>query len=149
LRPEPNSYWTLNQAATLCSPEIFALLLAHGADLNGAIPLHHAAGHGPSAAPNGFQSESRIPMLEYLVGLGIDINAMDDKIRTTGYGCPYDGTPLSYAVKWVCVEETKWLLEHGADPDKKSVQGFSARDQAKMLPRNHELALLLRNACAV
>jgi hypothetical protein len=85
-------------------------------------------------------------MLEYLVGLGIDVNGLDDRVRIAGYGCPYDGTPLAYAVKWVCVEEAKWLLEHGADADKKSVRGFSARDQAKMLPRDHELAVLLRNA---
>ncbi|KAF2036802.1 ankyrin [Setomelanomma holmii] len=144
IRPETNSYWTLNQAAAFCTPQVFALLLEHGADVNAAIPLHYAAGTGLPPSPDNLPISSRIPMLEYLVGLGIDVNAMDDAIRTEGYGCAYDGTPLSYAVKWGGVEETRWLLQHGADPDKKSIYGVSAKDQAMRLPSDHLVAVLLR-----
>ena len=55
-RPIPNSGWTLNYAAAYCTSDVFALLLAHGADIKNAIPLHHAAGH-QSNPPS-----SRIPM---------------------------------------------------------------------------------------
>ncbi|KAH7068647.1 ankyrin repeat-containing domain protein [Paraphoma chrysanthemicola] len=143
-RPEPNSYWTLNLAAACCSPEIFASLLSYGADLNKAIPLHYAAGHGHWAADHEtLPIGSRIPMLEYLTGLGLDINAMDDVIESSGYGMRPEGTPLSHAVKRHRIEEVKWLLAHGADPDKKSIYGISARDRVKRLPRDHDLVALL------
>jgi hypothetical protein len=48
IRPVTNSPWMLNSAAATCTPEIFALLLSHGADITNAIPLHCAAGYGPS-----------------------------------------------------------------------------------------------------
>ncbi|KAF2735294.1 ankyrin, partial [Polyplosphaeria fusca] len=111
IRPIPNSGSALNTAASFCTPEIFALLLSYGADISNAIPLHSAVGQPLHVVP-----ESRIPMLEYLLGLGLDINAMDDAIKIADDGRGQHGTPLQYAVMWGRVEEAKWLLERGADP---------------------------------
>ncbi|KAF2277837.1 ankyrin [Westerdykella ornata] len=134
IHPIPNSGWALNAAAAFSTPEIFALLLSYGADISNAIPLHYAVRTSPKEVPG-----SRIPMLEYLVGLGLDINAMDD----ADDGLGQHGTPLQHAVTWRRVEEAKWLLDRGADPDKKNPWGISARDQVKRLPPSHELAILL------
>jgi hypothetical protein len=81
----------------------------------------------------------------YLVGLGLDINTLDDANMTSGDYSRRQGTPLVYAIRWGRVEEAKWLLANGADPDKKSTYGLSARDEARSLPPNHELAVLLRD----
>jgi hypothetical protein len=119
---------------------IFALLLEHGAVLSNSIALHRASGV-PRTVPPG----ERIPMLEYLVGLGLDINAMDDAIKIADDGRGQRGTPLHYAIVWGRVEETKWLLEHGADPDKKPTWGISARDRAKKkYPAEHKILMLLQ-----
>lgn len=142
-----NSGDILNKAAAYCSPEIFALLLSHGASLSNvdAIPLHYAAGHG--ASPHGTPCSNHIAMMEYLVcTLGLDVNAMDDAIKIAPDGRGQRGTPLMYAVHWGRVEEAKWLLEHGADPDLKTPWGISARDMAKRLPSTSELAYIMRKA---
>jgi ankyrin repeat protein len=134
-----NSGSILNKAASVCSPEIFALLLSHGSDLShdGAIPLHCAASHPPSQT-------SRIPMLEYLVDeVGIDANALDDAIKIADDGRGQTGTPLNYAVKYGHVEEVKWLLDRGADPDTKTPWGASARLYASRLPPDHAVSVLL------
>jgi ankyrin repeat protein len=145
-RPLPNSGWMLNEAAMVCSPEIFALLLEHGARIDGvdAVPLHFAAGQGPS--PYGVPYSDRIPMLEYLVGLGLDVNAVDDAIKIADDGRGQHGAPLEYAVMWGRVREARWLLEHGADPDKKT-WGRSARDRVNSpnLPSDHGLKALFRS----
>lgn len=143
VRSIPNSGSTLNAAAAWSTPETFALLLSSGADISNAIPLHHAAGCGPS--PCGLLRCSRIPMLEYLVRLGLDVNSMDDAITIPANGRGRVGTPLQYAVLWGRVEEAKWLLNKGADPDKTSSSGSSARSRAKRLPPNHELSILLQS----
>jgi ankyrin repeat protein len=98
-----NSGQVLNIAAACCAPEIFALLLSHGADLSNAIPLHYAVGSPPWQIPG-----SKIPMLDYLLGLGADINGM--------HGCASmrSGTPLDVAILWGRHEEAKWLQARGA-----------------------------------
>lgn len=140
IRPIPNSGVILNEAAAKCTPEIFALLLEHGAVLSNSVALHRAAGVSARVPPG-----ERIPMLEYLVGLGLDTNGMDDAIKIADDGRGQHGSPLHYAVLWGRVKEAKWLLEHGADPDKKAAWGISARDQAKKkYPAEHDMSVLLR-----
>lgn len=151
IRPISKSGSALNAAAAHCTPEIFALLLSHGADISYAMPLHCAAGtahrtHPDSRTRYNIPSGDRIPMLEYLVGLGLDVNASDDAIKIADDGRGQHGTPLQYADMWGRVEEAKWLLSKGADPDKKTPYGISARDRAKRLPPKHELAILLQTA---
>jgi ankyrin repeat protein len=135
-RPVPNWKAILNTAAERCTSDTFALLLEHGADLSRADPLHHAAGV-PSNHPPG----ERIPMLEYLGGLGLDVNAIADTNRPIGLR----GTPLQYAISQGRIIEAKWLLENGADPDKVA-WGRSSRD---LVNRNyyagHEMRTVLRD----
>jgi hypothetical protein len=68
-------------------------------------------------------------MLEYLLGLGLDINAEDGVGDAVIRGGGRQGSPLQYAVVWGRVEEARWLLDKGADPDRKSRFGVSARDR--------------------
>lgn len=81
IHPVPNWSSILNLAAAFCTPKIFALLLSHGADISIALPLHHAVSITPRFLP-----ESRVPMLEYLLGLGLDINDVDDAIEIADDG---------------------------------------------------------------
>lgn len=98
-----NSGQILNTAAACSKPEIFALLLSHGADLSKAIPLHYAVGSPPWKIPG-----SKVPMLEYLLELGVDING------THQYASMQKGTPLDVAILWGRHEEAKWLQARGA-----------------------------------
>lgn len=82
-------------------------------------------------------------MMEYLLGLGLDINAMDDAIEIAPDGRGQVGTPLQYAVLWHRVEEAKWLLGRGADPDKQA-HSISARDRVNRLSDNDPLSILFR-----
>lgn len=107
VRPAPDSGEALNCAATYSTPEMIQLLLSHGAVLENAVPLHFAA-HGHANAPPG----AMIPMMEYLLGLGLDINEMDLAIRG---GMGQYGTPLHCAIRMTRDEEAKWLVEKGAD----------------------------------
>ena len=137
MRPISNCGHTLNEAAAHCSPEKFALLLSHGAVLSNSAPLHHAAGS---------KSDKRIPMLEYLVGeLALDIHDMDSGPLIPDECCGREGTPLHCALHWKRYETTKWLLEHGADPDKGcSFHRMPARAWIDRLPDDNELVVLLR-----
>lgn len=139
-RAKTNSGLILNTAAAVCSPEIFALLLSHGSNLShdDAITLHYAACHPPSQ-----DGTSRISMLEYLVDeLGIDVNALDDAVKIADDGRGQTGTPLHYAVKYGHIEEVKWHLGRGTDPDTKTPWGISARYQANYLPPGHAIRVL-------
>lgn len=83
-------------------------------------------------------------MLEYLVDeLGMDVNAIDDSIKIADDGRGQTGRSLNYAIMYGHVEEIKWLLHRGANPDAKTPLGLSARDYAKILPPSHELYRLL------
>lgn len=112
VRPVHNSGAALNSAAAHSTPEIFSLLLAHGAILSNAFPLHHAVVVAREHPPG-----SQIPMLEYLLTLGLDIDAMDDGVS---FGWGVIGTPLHHAITWHRIKEAKWLIEKGANPDKKA-----------------------------
>jgi hypothetical protein len=80
---------------------MFDLLRSHGADISNAGPLHFAV-LGRSAS---------IPMIEYLVGLGIDGNTYSNAVRA-GHGRL--GTTLACALKWRKLEEAKRWQERGA-----------------------------------
>ncbi|KAF2108166.1 ankyrin repeat-containing domain protein [Lophiotrema nucula] len=142
IRPIGNSGLALNEAAAKCTPEILGLLVQHGAVLSNSVALHRAAGVPPSIPPG-----ERIPMLEYLVGLGLDVNAMDDAIKVADddAGRGQWGSPLQYSIKWGRVEEARWLLDHGADPDLKTPWGGSPRDRVKRrFPPDHAFSILFQ-----
>lgn len=111
---------------------ILPVLLSHpnmrnGADISNGIPLHYAA--------RGLREQrcSGIPMMEYLIGLGADVNAMDDVVGVRG-GRGQRGTPLQYAIlAGGRRKEVEWLLEHGADPDKQAPFGRSARSDVQRI----------------
>lgn len=56
------------------------------------------------------EDAGRIPLMEYLLGKGCDINA-DDEAR----GFHAVGPSLFYAIRQGQVENVRWLLEPGAD----------------------------------
>lgn len=87
-------------------------------------------------------------MLEFLIGLGLDINAPDDAIKIAEDGRGQHGSPLQYAIRWRRIEEARWLLENGADPDKKTPWGKSARDTVSRFPENDEFSILLSQTWA-
>ncbi|OCK73182.1 ankyrin, partial [Lepidopterella palustris CBS 459.81] len=115
--PDQNSGCALNVAANCSTPAVFDLLLDRGARIENSIPLHRAA--ESSDRPSG----ERIPMMEHLIKLGIDVNG-DDHVR----GMYSRGKPLKCAAEWGRIVEVKFLLEHGADPFMKSAWGRSAMD---------------------
>ncbi|KAH3956951.1 hypothetical protein HBI70_033370 [Parastagonospora nodorum] len=90
----------LNTAAASSTPEIFALLLFHGASIKSSIPLHCAAGYERTLYNP--PMISGIPMMKYLVDiLGVDVNASDDVRVTAPDHLGQVGTPLDYAVRSV------------------------------------------------
>lgn len=141
IRPIYNSGNALNEAAAHCTPEIFALLLDHGAVLSNSDALHRAAGASRKLPPG-----ERIPMLKYLLGLGLDPNAIDDGIRVAEDRRGQHGSPLQYAIIWGRREEAKWLLEHGADPDRVILFGWSTREHVKKTySADHWSSILLQD----
>ena len=101
--PIPNSGSTLNCAASVATPKVFDMLLHYGAKLESSQPLHMAAAS---------QEESgSIPMMEYLIGKGVDVNASDEARAFQAVG-----PPLFYAVRQGQVEKVRWLFGLGADP---------------------------------
>lgn len=76
----------------------------------GETPLHFAVYH------------DRIAILQYLVRLGVDVNAQTN-----------DGeTPIFYAAETGKTEMAIFLLENGADPSIKSIKGHTPLEWAKL-----------------
>jgi hypothetical protein len=115
ITPVDNSGAALSVCAACSTPEVFKSLLAHGAILSNAIPLHMAV------SSHTLPRDERFRMMEFLVNeVGVDVNANDDVMslgtRLDGqkHGCLW--TPLAYARRWGRTEEAEWLIAHGADP---------------------------------
>ncbi|KAL8946618.1 MAG: hypothetical protein Q9222_007009 [Ikaeria aurantiellina] len=93
----------LSVAAGQCSVPIYELLIEYGATQVNGVPLHIAAGAG--------RGDERVPMMDYLIKAGYDVNAMDKGRK------PYlRGTPLHYAIDARSLENVRFLLRHGANP---------------------------------
>lgn len=110
--PVTNSGTALETAA-LCNstPAIIDLLIEHGAKVENSIALHTAVAN----------RRCSIAMMEHLVSLGMDVNAL---AYPTRIGL-HHGTPLHCTSRLGRVNEARWLLEHGADPNKMNRFGFS------------------------
>lgn len=108
--PGLRGFSPLDVAALHGSLETVKLLVDHGAKIGAGSAALHAAAKGD--APD------RIPVMEYLVNEGADINGLaadftgPSEARRSGR----KGTPLHSATKWANEEAKAWLLEHGADP---------------------------------
>ncbi|KAE8356100.1 ankyrin repeat-containing domain protein [Aspergillus coremiiformis] len=124
----PDSMDVINAAAAKASVAVMELLISHGARLGQATPLHAAA--WSNLKPD----SDRIPMIEFLLRTGLDINCVD---HVRGPYCR--GRPLDYAVMAENTRIVEYLLERGATFHPKSF--WSLR---KELPaRNRELAGIL------
>lgn len=130
--PIPNSGYTLNCAASVATPEVFDLLLRNGAKLENSQPLHMAAASQ--------EDTGRIPMMEYLIGKGVDVNRSDE-----ARGFQAVGPPLFYAIRQGQLEKVRWLLGHGADP---RVEGRGGATVLRMAEQTgmEELAREVRKA---
>lgn len=101
------------------TPEIFALLLQfQEVDLESTEALHVAARIYDSF-------EERLPMLRYLLGLGLDPNARAEHNLRERLELP-----LGYADRGGLTPAVKCLLEAGADPFLKNRFGMSPYDRA-------------------
>ena len=127
--PIPNSGSSLNCAASVATPEIFELLLQHGAKLENSQPLHMAAASQ--------EDSGRVPMMEYLVGKGVDVNGSDE-----ARGFRAVGPPLFYAIRQGQVEKVRWLLGHGADPRVEAKGGATALRMAEQTGLGEMIGLI-------
>ena len=122
--PRSPIYW----AAVLgSSPAIPSLLISHGATLKHTSALHAAAyRRGDDAS---------IAMMECLLKAGIDINELQyegwDKLPRVAYRDEW-GTALHTAAKIGSVPRARFLVENGVDLERKSKDGYTARDRAQL-----------------
>ncbi|KAF2728451.1 ankyrin [Polyplosphaeria fusca] len=102
----PFSNIALEEIATYSTPEVLALLVERGQDLESTNVLHVAVGMA-----SGDTLEDRLPMVDYLLSLGLDVNRIaDDELGTRLQ------LPLKYAAQGSLTVVVKRLLEAGADP---------------------------------
>ncbi|KAK4539501.1 hypothetical protein LTR36_010899 [Oleoguttula mirabilis] len=134
----------LSHAAALATPEEVDLLLARGARLEGSNALHGAADRQCS------EDEAKsLAMMQHLLDLGIDINAIETqhvppkRFQSTRYGPQGRGTALIKAVRAGKVARVEWLLGHGADVNVK-VEGTRSALQWAEHEGHEEIATLLR-----
>jgi ankyrin repeat protein len=100
--PLPDSGAALEAASRFCDTAIVDILVEHGAKIKNSLALHHALMR---------QVEDRILMMEHLLRLGVDVNHFGWLTPL-----PHGGTALHLAAFLGQVNETRWLLEHGANP---------------------------------
>ena len=128
--PLSDSGAVLDTAASIASPEVFALLLQHGAKLQNSLPLHAAA-----ASTSKSDGES-IPLMAYLLELGVDIDGSDE---ARGFAL---GTPLLYAIRERMIQRVEFLLSKGADVWVTGRGGVTALQLAKQMGREDLIALV-------
>ncbi|KAF2143889.1 uncharacterized protein K452DRAFT_285928, partial [Aplosporella prunicola CBS 121167] len=118
----------LDIAASASSLEILQILLDNGAKLERSSALHKAA-----SSPN--DKDDRLPVMQFLLDCGMDINAFERFPDDTRFDIRKQllGTPLHYATARGNVKAVRFLLEHGAD---KSV--VAARDTGTPYRWAHE-----------
>ncbi|KAF6225512.1 hypothetical protein HO133_009512 [Letharia lupina] len=127
--PVPDSGSTLDCAASAATPATFDLLLQHGAKLENSQALHMAAASQEDAG--------RIPMMEYLLRKGCDINAGDE-----ARGFQAVGPPLFYAIRQGQVQKVRWLLAHGADARVEGRGGATALRMAEQTGMGDVIAMV-------
>ncbi len=98
----------LDVAAANSSTDILDLLISYGAKLSESDALHSAAGYVKVAG------EERVKMMEHLLNLGMEINAIERRKFPPGRK-KGQGTPLHSAVYAQTTKRILLLLEKGAD----------------------------------
>jgi len=81
------------------NPDLTKLLLERGANPNDGESIHHAAEGG------------HLECLQLLHDHGANLDFNDP---------PYNTTPLWFLIHWGFTKSVPWLLEHGADPNRRS-----------------------------
>lgn len=102
-------------------------LLARGAVLKHTSALHAAVARDSDA--------DALPLMKLLLDNGIDINELEyeGRDRLPREASLQDhGTALHVAAEEGSVERAKVLVERGADLEKKSKNGYTARDWAQL-----------------
>ena len=97
------------------NPTFFDLLLRHGIKLENCVPLQSAVEVMGNSTDGG-----RIPMMERLLRLSLDINDFDEC-----RGRRIVRTPLHCAIRQGGVDKVRFLLEKGADAQMNTKKGDS------------------------
>ena len=108
-----------------------ATMASHLLD-RGAVLKHTSALHAAVARDS---EADALPLMKLLLDNGIDINELEYEGRDRlprGASLRDHGTALHVAAKEGSVERAKVLVEGGADLEKKSKNGYTARDWAQL-----------------
>ena len=120
----PRRFSILDVAAASSTPEVFNLLLQHGANLDDSTALHAAA------AGAGETTSGRIEMMAFLLDtVKMDINAIAKHGPPAGRGLGR-GTPLHSAAFVQKRETIEFLLARNADVDARNTLGQTALEFA-------------------
>ena len=106
-------------AAWLASVDLAALLLAHGAQLNGSGALVVAAQNG------------RLDMVRFLLQQGADVNEFGVEDHADARTREDMATSLQHAATEGYLEVVKLLLDHGARTDLRDFQGRTVLERAE------------------
>jgi Ankyrin repeats (3 copies) len=131
--PYSDSGAALDAAASHSSITMVDLLIEHGANIENSLGLHHAA---ENTMPG---DAGRIAMMEHLLALGLDVNKTDE-IR----GFRSMGTALHCAVWGQQIERARFLLENGADPNRKNRLGKVPMEMFRPLSNREDFVELFR-----
>jgi len=108
----PHNSTALAFAANHATPAEVDLLIAHGARLEGSNALHGAVSREHTL------DEERFEMMQHLLDLGIDVNAIKTRhVRPQRLPSRRGGRgpALHDAIRARKAGRVRWLLEHGAD----------------------------------
>ena len=112
----------LDVAAANSTPAVFDLLIAHSAQLEDSDALHSAAGERE-------KKPGRVEMMNHLLDLGMDINALGRREYPAGRRIGR-GTPLQAAVAPQEPDRIQFLIERGADKEVKNTLGQTPLEYA-------------------
>ncbi len=106
--------------------EMAKILVAGGADVECGIP---SCGHTPLQRA----SRETLPLVQFLVDCGADVNKLTDASNENMYieGEVGGEVPLHYAALFGGQDIAQYLIEHGADPCTKNANGESPLDWAR------------------
>ena len=109
----PLTSTALDAAAAFAGIETLKLLIEHGARFDNSTPLH-------SAASSPARDEDRLPVLEFLLDQGLNINGSDEQVNGPFH---QTGTPLNAALSGLGrTARVRFLLERGAQPNERAMQ---------------------------
>jgi ankyrin repeat protein len=109
-------------------PEVAALLIAKGLDVNARDNFRRTALHDAAVAGG-------VEMALLLIAHGADVNAVQDYERLT---------PLHEAIRSNSVEIAEALIDAGADVNAKTAYGYSALKEAQESYKRTEIIALLK-----